>query len=113
MKSRIAHSCALVVLLAMASVSGAAVLYGTAGSTYSQLFDRAAGAAATNPWVNDSTIPGWYAYQSSPPSAVPEYRITSSTSTGIILYQFRLNTASTDHALGTKPLTASDNQANG
>jgi hypothetical protein len=98
----------------LASSVNAALLYPTPGSTVTQDFDQAAGGATTAPWVNNSTIPNWYAYQfggsggsAQPAGPVPEYRRTNGYSaTGATdggaswLYHFRGNTTTTDHALG-------------
>ena len=98
-------------LLCGAISANGALVYSTPGSTVTQDLDRPAGSAATAAWVDNSTIPNWYAYQfggtTQGAGPVPEYRRTNGYSatgatdgTASWLYHFRSSTTTTDHALG-------------
>jgi hypothetical protein len=88
-----------------ATSSQAAVLYNTAGSTYSENFNTLAIVNNTNPWVNDVTIPGWYAFrQPSPGIAMTQYRTDNGTSNTGNIYSFGATgtpTNSTERAFGS------------
>ena len=53
-------SCLVAVLLGMSHCADAAISF--TGGTYSENFDSLGG----SPWINDASLPGWYAYISEP-----------------------------------------------
>jgi endonuclease/exonuclease/phosphatase family metal-dependent hydrolase len=74
----------------------------SAGS-YIQNFDSLATSSTSNPWTNNSTLPGWYASKTSGGATVSSYRAESGTSTTGALYSFGVTGVSnlTDRALGS------------
>jgi endonuclease/exonuclease/phosphatase family metal-dependent hydrolase len=76
----------------------AQILIGT--GTYSQNFDALASSGSANPWVDNSTLPGWYASKSVAPSAIATYRADSGISTAGAIYSFG-DSASNERALGS------------
>ena len=74
------------------------ILYGTAGSTYSQDFNSLAVNGAAIAWANDSTLPGWNLFAGSG-AAIPTYNTGSGTSNAGSFYSFGTGTA-TERALG-------------
>ena len=85
----------LVCLLGLATTAGAQVNVTT--GTYTQNFDSLASSGTRNPWINNETLPGWYAAYDGAPislfdasSGFSASRLTSYGSVG-----------STDRALGT------------
>lgn len=95
---------ALGVLLAGGWSQGA-VVYSTVGSTYVESFDTSAGPARNDPWVNNSTIPGWSAYSSGGATVAAGAPTSVRKGTGgnspDALYLWRANNDATDHALGS------------
>ena len=71
------------------------------GTTYTQNFDSLSNSGTANPWVNDSTLIGWYAAQAggSAPT-LSTYRADNGTSTAGALYSYG-TTSSTERALGS------------
>jgi endonuclease/exonuclease/phosphatase family metal-dependent hydrolase len=70
------------------------------GGDYKQDFDSLAVSGASNPWTDNSTLPGWYASRTIGGSAVTAYRAESGSSIAGALYSFG-NTGSLERALGS------------
>jgi len=51
------------VAVALTSVASAAISYATPGSTYSQDFNTLPISGTSNVWTNDTTLPGWHAFE--------------------------------------------------
>ncbi len=98
-----------------AGITQAQIVYGTAGSTYTQDFSSGLPADADNfTWTDNSVFTGVYAYQSATSAAPAEYRKTSDgDSSQANLFQWRPSAGSSDGALGTKPQTATGDMATG
>ncbi|MEO0514760.1 MAG: PEP-CTERM sorting domain-containing protein [Planctomycetota bacterium] len=90
-----------------AAPSHATIMYSTPDAVVSEDFDGAAQSAATLSWVDDSSVPNWFAYQTATDAAPSDYRVTSGESTAAELYLWRENASATDFAFGTKPNTSS------
>ena len=93
--------CLLLLLLVLpgllpGSLSGQIAL---SGGAYSQNFDSLAG-SGTAPWMDNVTLPGWYASRSVAPNSVTNYSAGTGSSTTGALYSFG-GSGSTDRALGT------------
>ncbi|MBP9900660.1 MAG: immunoglobulin domain-containing protein [Verrucomicrobia bacterium] len=67
---------------------------------YAQDFNSLATGGTSNPWTDNSTLPGWYASRTSGGPAVTTYRAESGTSTAGALCSFG-STASSERALGS------------
>ncbi|MGA9875144.1 MAG: endonuclease/exonuclease/phosphatase family protein, partial [Solirubrobacteraceae bacterium] len=74
---------------------------------YSQNFDALASSGSSNPWTDNTTLPGWYATRGS--AEVATYNAGAGTSTAGSLYSFGTNgvNPASDRALGS--LAASGN----
>ena len=68
--------------------------------SYAQDFNSLAPGGTSNPWTDNSTLPGWYASRTSGGPAVTTYRAESGTSTAGALCSFG-STASSERALGS------------
>lgn len=92
----------VVALFVLRINSAAAPLVPTAAislsSPYNQNFDTLANSGTTNPWVNDSTISGWYAMQTA--GTLSTYRGDNGGSNAGALYSYG-TTATTERALGS------------
>jgi len=71
----------------------------TSLGTYSQNFDSLAISSTTNPWTDNSTLPGWYASKTAGGVAVTTYRADNGGSFAGALYSYGSGTA-TERALG-------------
>ncbi len=88
------------------SALASAVLYSVSGSTHSENFDSLpmSGTAIVNSWVNNTTLPSWYAYRiGGTQGAGPVDRIDagSGSSNAGQLYSFGTSTSSSERALGS------------
>ena len=70
------------------------------GGTYSQNFDTLAASGTGNAWVNNTTLPGWYADRGTN-GPLNTYNAGTGSSTTGSLYSFGSATASSDRALGS------------
>lgn len=67
-------------------------------------FDTGLPSGAVNSnWVDGETFPGWYVYSTTLGGAPAQYRTTSGSSAGWVLYQQRANPDATDGALALQP----------
>lgn len=89
------------VVAAAATSSQAAVMYTTAGSTYTENFNTLAIVNNVNAWTNDVTIPGWHAFrQPAPGTAMVSYRTDFGNSNTGNIYSFGA-AGSTERAFGS------------
>ncbi len=75
----------------------------TSGGIYQQNFDSLASSGTSNPWQDNSTIPGWYAAKTLGGTAVSTYRADGGSNNTGALYSFGVagvNSAA-DRALGS------------
>jgi hypothetical protein len=89
--------------LGLAGLVGAGIAPGQiliSAGTYTQNFNSLAASGTSNPWVDNSTLPGWYASRSAGGPAVATYRADGGTSIAGALYSYGTGTAA-DRALGT------------
>lgn len=86
----------LVCLLALATTAGAQVNVTT--GTYSQNFDSLATSGTMHPWINNETLPGWYAAYNDVPMS--EFGASSGRYGARVLTSYG-SVGSTDRALGT------------
>ncbi len=103
---------ALLAIAALPAITSATIIYDTPGEVFTENFDGPAEGASTVSWVDDTTVPHWFAYEPENNAPVAQLRTTSagsSTSGGIlqVLYRWRENASATDFAFGTKPKTDS------
>ena len=70
------------------------------GGTYAQNFDSLANTGTANTWVDNVTLPGWYASKSLGGNAVTAYRAGTGSDNSGALYSFG-DSGSTDRALGS------------
>ena len=70
------------------------------GGSYSQNFDSLAAGGASNPWMDNSTLPGWYAARTSGGPAVTTFRAGAGSDNTGALYSFG-NLGSSERALGS------------
>jgi endonuclease/exonuclease/phosphatase family metal-dependent hydrolase len=69
------------------------------GGTYRQSFDSLANTGSVNGWVDNFTLPGWYAARSASPNSVTNYIANAGSRTTGSLYSFG-TTAAANRALG-------------
>jgi hypothetical protein len=102
MKNRIRLLAVVFAVLAHPTTPVSAQILISAG-TYAQNFDSLATSGTSNPWTDNSTLPGWYASKSVAPSAITTYRAESGTANTGALYSFGVAGVSnaTDRALGS------------
>ena len=80
--------------------SEAAIVYASAGSSYSQNFNSLAASGASNAWANDSTLAGWHAVQTgATPSSWSVYQAANGSAAQGALLSIGTGTNS-DRALG-------------
>jgi endonuclease/exonuclease/phosphatase family metal-dependent hydrolase len=88
------------VVAGMFLATGANAQIAMSAGTYSQNFDSLAASGASNPWTDNSTLPGWYISKSATPGDVTSYAAgTGSSGTGAV-YSFGASGA-TERALGS------------
>lgn len=63
---RSAVAISIIALLGLAATAGAQVPYSVINSAYSQNFDTLPASGSVNAWTNNTTLLGWYAYNSLP-----------------------------------------------
>lgn len=89
--------------LGLISPLGAAITYGTYGSTLTENFDSLSGEAGATPaWANNVTIPGWYALARtpSPSTAFSTYTVSAGSTPAAGAIQSLGNNS--DRALGSQ-----------
>lgn len=98
-KNRLARLCFAAISLAWFSLAAPAQVHMSAGN-YQQSFDGLPEGNPTASWLNNQTLPGWYASRTASSTDVTSLRTTDgSTNTGS-LYSFH-SAASNDRALGS------------
>jgi endonuclease/exonuclease/phosphatase family metal-dependent hydrolase len=70
------------------------------GGVYSQTFNSLNNSGSINAWVENSTLPGWYASQSVNALTVTNYQASTGSSTAASLYSYGA-ASSTERALGS------------
>jgi len=86
-------------IAAVFSVAFASAQIPLSGGTYRQSFDSLAGSGSVNSWMDNFTLPGWYAAKSAAPNIVTNYIASTGSLTTGSLYSFGA-TASANRALG-------------
>jgi hypothetical protein len=88
-------SASLLLVFCLASRGWADLVYAIPESTYSQEFDTLASSGSNNPWVDDVTIPGWFANRTS-------YGANNGSTHSNNLESYG-STSSSERALGARP----------
>lgn len=91
----------LVIALLSGSSCFAAIAYSSAGSTIGETFNSLSSTATTiapEAWTNNSTLPGWYAFNRTTPAAFTSYISSTGNTAAVNILQSLGNTA--DRALG-------------
>lgn len=103
MKFTLRRLAALTTVLASFLAAPARAQIEMSAGSYAQNFDSLATSGTSNPWTNNSTLPGWYASKTGGGSTVSTYRAESGTSTTGALYSFGVTGVSNlmDRALGS------------
>ncbi|HOX56770.1 MAG TPA: immunoglobulin domain-containing protein [Candidatus Paceibacterota bacterium] len=70
------------------------------GGSYSQTFDSLANSGADNPWVDNTTLTGWYAWTNNPTAVALTYAASTGTGTKAQMYSCGAS-GSTERALGS------------
>lgn len=104
--------------MALALTAGAAIgSVSYTGGTITENFDSLANSGTANPWANNGSLAGWYAFNAegngsgntdrdtNPYVAVPTYRADTGASTAGALYSFGAS-GSTERALGSQGANA-------
>jgi hypothetical protein len=95
------------------SQSASAQILASSGSPYTQDFNSLANSGTANSWLDNSTLPGWYASTNTPTSGMAlAYRASTGTDNTGMMYSYG-SSASTDRALGSAASNTSKDLAYG
>ena len=94
------------------SQSASGQILASAGSTYTQNFDALANSGTANPWLDNSTLAGWYASTNNTSGMALAYRASTGTDNTGMMYSYG-SSASTDRALGSAASNTSRDLAYG
>jgi hypothetical protein len=88
--------------LGMVRAARATIVYSTPGTPYTQNFDSLISSGTSQPWTNDSTLPGWVLYHqpAASPVAITAYSADTGSSNAGSFYSYG-SAGSTDRALGS------------
>lgn len=98
MNKTLASTFALAAALGVAAPAAAQIAVSDAGFTYSQSFDSLSGTGTTQPWSNNSTLPGWVLVTQAG-AAASTLRVGNGSANAGGFYSFG-STGSSDRALG-------------
>ncbi len=78
-------------------------IYSLPGGSYTQNFDSLSSSSSTNAWLDNITLPGWYAATNTSSGVARTYSASAGTSTTAMMYSFGTNgvNPATDRALGS------------